>query len=102
MNKDFLTTGVSNKFQLFPKEAMLEIQNNISPKIKNLKLLLNNHSEKNKIDQAVKEIWFDEKILLFNRDKYFKEFYIPIVSKITGLKNLIKFTDATFCAGKLT
>jgi len=96
LDNKFLTTGVSDKFQLFPREMMLGIQNSLTEKINNLNLLLNSSSEKRRIDEAVKAIWFDEEILKFNQDKYFKEFYIPIISKITGKDNLTKFTDATF------
>jgi len=96
MDNNFLTTGVSNKLQLLPEEMILGIQSNLSEKIKNLNLLLINSKEKKKIDEAVKEIWFDDKILELNHDKYFKEFYIPKVSKITGLYNLNRFTAATF------
>lgn len=74
MDNKFLTTGVSDKFQLFPREMMLGIQNSLTEKINNLNLLLNSSSEKRRIDEAVKAIWFDEEILKFNQDKYFKEF----------------------------
>ncbi|MDB3991355.1 hypothetical protein N9382_00035 [bacterium] len=96
MKYEFLKKGVSSKFQLLPKETILGINNNLSEKLSYLNSLVKNSCEKKKIDETVKEIWFDEKILELNNDIYFKDLYIPIISEITGINKLTKFTDATF------